>query len=139
MRKTLALLLVALVIPSATLAATASAGTSTPGKAKVTYVLRGKLSNYTAASSSGNGSITIYVAHANHHNGLLRRKSFTFVVTANTKVSTSSKTGTKPAQIKNGTRGAVTFRARLKISNGALLAALSSGSTVASSVFARTG
>jgi hypothetical protein len=136
MRKTLALLVLALALPCAALAATANAGTNAQGK--VSYVLRGSLWNYSAASASGNGSVTIRVTHANHHNGLLRHRSITFAVTANTKVQTSSQTGTKPGQIKNGTRGTVEFRGALRISNGALLAALTSNSTVASSVFART-
>jgi hypothetical protein len=133
MRKTLALLVLALAVPGAALAA--NVRSSSHGK--VMYVLRGKLSSYTAASAKANGSITIHVTNANRHGRLLRGRNLTFVVTANTKVTASSGTKLGKGQIKNGTRGTVDFRAGARMSNRALIAALADHSFTAFKVIAQ--
>ena len=82
-RKTIAVLVVALAIPGAALAARARS----TAEAKVTYVLKGTLSAYTAASSAADGSITIHVDSANYHSRLLTGKDLTFAISAQTTVT----------------------------------------------------
>jgi hypothetical protein len=142
MRKTLALVLVALALPSIALAAKPT--TNTHSKAgTVRYILRGTLWNYTPASTTAAGSITIHVTRSNHHGALLKGTDLTFAVTANTKFALSSKSGLVPKRnvtaITNGTRGMVEFRDTLKIANGTLMSALQSNTMTALAVFIRTG
>jgi hypothetical protein len=93
MKKALLLVILALALPSVALAkgkppvtGPGSHGKSAP---KVTYVLKGTLSSYTAydSSTSTNGSITILVSHANHHGKALVTQTLTFPVDAKTKVT----------------------------------------------------
>lgn len=114
MRKTLAVVLVALAIP----AVAPAAGTSKAAP-KVTYVLKGTLSSYTAASAAADGSITIHVSDANYHARLLRGQDFTFAVTTKT-VTTLNGNST----ISNGPHGVIKFRAPKKVTNAALMTAL---------------
>jgi hypothetical protein len=78
MKKVLPFALAALIIPGVALAKGPNQGTHTNhGKAKVMYVLKGLLSNYTAYTPAANGNpavdgqITIQVQHANRHGKLL--------------------------------------------------------------------
>jgi hypothetical protein len=76
-RRTLALLILVLAIPAVALAAKPqhpSTPTSQSKAApKVLYVLKGTLWNYTAASSTAGGSITIHVTRTNHPARALNR------------------------------------------------------------------
>lgn len=92
MRKTIAAAVVALVIPSL---AVAAGKPTNPGKSdaahskakpKVMYVLKGKVSAFTAAGAS-NGSITLDVSGANRHAGLLKGQSVTVAVATTTKIA----------------------------------------------------
>jgi hypothetical protein len=96
MKKVLPFMIVALLVPGAALAK----GPNPPkgpqgnkGKAKVLYVLKGKLSGYSPydSSSSQNGSISIVVSRANRHGRALKGMPLTFQgeITANTKISLS--------------------------------------------------
>jgi hypothetical protein len=99
MRKTLALVLVALALPSIALAAKptkAPTGHNGTAAGTVRYVLRGTLWSYTPASATADGSITIHVTGSNHHGALLRGMDLTFAVAAKTKFALSSKSGLTP-------------------------------------------
>jgi hypothetical protein len=115
MRKALAILVLALAIPGAALAASTSSKTAR----KVMYVLKGTLSDYTAASNAANGSITIHVSEANYHGRLLRGKDLTFAISAKTITTLNGN-----ATISNGAHGVVKFRALRRMTNAALLVAL---------------
>lgn len=122
MRKTLAILVVALAVPSAALAAKPQHPTKGSKAApKVTYVLKGTLSNYTAASSTANGSITILVTHSNSHGRLLKGMHLSFAVSAQTATTLNGN-----ATISDGAKGMVKFRALKNTSNSVLMAALTS-------------
>jgi hypothetical protein len=119
MKKALILVLAALVVPSAALAATTRSATI--ANPKVTYVLKGKLSAYTAynKATSTNGSITIHVSSSNYHGKALKTQSLTFVVGAKTIVTLHMQ---KP--IADSDRGLVTVRAPLRIPAANLAATL---------------
>src|ERR1041384_8172091 len=76
MKKTVAILTLALALPSVALAAkpgqSATKGHKGTPTATVRYVLHGTLWSYTPASSTANGSITIHVTRSNHHGALLK-------------------------------------------------------------------
>jgi hypothetical protein len=80
----------ALVIPAAALAAKPPHPT-TPATPTVSYVLRGTLTAYTAATGNTPGSVTISVKSAvsggNHVAKALKGHSYTLVVTSTTKVT----------------------------------------------------
>ena len=121
-RKTLALIVLALAIPSAALAAKPQHPTKGSKAApKVTYVLKGTLSNYMAASATTSGSITIDVTHSNYHGRLLKGMSLTFATSAKTATTLNGN-----STIANGAKGIVKFRSLKNMSNGALSAALTS-------------
>jgi hypothetical protein len=86
MRKVLAILIAALVVPSIALAAKPpSPGKSAAATSKapqVTYILRGKLTAYTAASGATAGSVSILVSGSNHHGSALKTKTLTFATSA---------------------------------------------------------
>lgn len=107
------------------------------------YVLRGRLWNYTAASTMGNGSVTIHMTGSNHRGRLLTGTDLTFAVTAKTKFALSSKSGLIPKRhvvsITDGTWGMVEFRGALKLSNSELMSALAPTNMTALAVFIRTG
>ena len=84
----------------------------------MTYILKGTLSNFTAASTTANGSVTINVTHSNFHAHALVGKQLTFAVSL--KTPTTLMGGT----IINGVRGIVKFRAPSRVSNTNLMAAL---------------
>ncbi len=85
-RKTLALVALTLVITSGAFATTAQASKGHEGKAapKVTYILKGTFSNFTAASTTANGSVTINVTHSNFHAHALVGQQLTFSIAMTT-------------------------------------------------------
>lgn len=96
MKRVLPFLIVALLVPGAALAKGPKPGKgpgTNHGKAKVLYVLKGKLSGYSPydSASSQNGSITIDVSRANRHGRALKGMQLTFQneITANTRISLS--------------------------------------------------
>jgi hypothetical protein len=115
-------MVLALAIPGAALAAKPQhpnkPGTS---KAKVTYVLKGTLSNYTAASTTAVGSITISVTHSNYHGRALKGMDLTFAISTKTTTTLNGNT-----TINNGARGIVKFRALKNMTVTGLTAALTS-------------
>ena len=124
-RKTLTLFALVLAITSIAFATTAQASSQSKGKAapKVTYILKGTLSDFTAASTTANGSVTIHVTHSNYHARALVGQDLTFAVSMNTTTTTMGGT------IINGARGVVKFRAPLRESNATLMASLTTPST----------
>ena len=91
MKKLLPFVIVALMIPGVALAKgkPPTAGTHTNhGKAKVMYVLKGQIYNYTAfdSATSTPGSLTIAVSHSNRHGRLLVGQTITISTGANTKI-----------------------------------------------------
>jgi hypothetical protein len=91
-KKLIPFAIAALLVPGAALAkGNPNAPHQNHGKAKVLYVLKGKLSGYSAydATTPMNGSITIDVSRANRHGRALKNMSLTFngEVTSNTKIS----------------------------------------------------
>jgi len=87
MRKVLVVLIVALLVPAAAVAKGKPADPGSQSKAapKVTYVLKGTLTGYTAASGATNGSVTITVKSSNRHGASLKNLSLTFAVSSSTK------------------------------------------------------
>jgi hypothetical protein len=106
---------VALAIPGAAFAARTQSTAAT----KVTYVLKGTLFAYTAASSTADGSITIHVSSANYHSRLLTGKDLTLAISAKTTVTLNGN-----STIGDGSRGVVKFRAPRKMTSAALMTAL---------------
>jgi hypothetical protein len=114
-RKTLAFVALAVAITSVAFATTAQASKGkSPANPTVTYILKGTLSDFTAASTTANGSITINVARSNFHARALVGQQVTFGVAMTT--STSLMGGT----IVNGAHGIVKFRAPLRVTNTTL-------------------
>jgi hypothetical protein len=94
MKKVLPLMIAALLIPGAALAKGPKPGKvpgGNNGKAKVLYVLKGKLSGYTAydSSTSTNGNVTIDVSRANRHGRALKGMQliFTGEITSGTRIT----------------------------------------------------
>ena len=115
MKKALILVLAALVVPSAAIAATPAVhGKSAP---KVLYVLKGKLSAYTAytpatsTTAAVNGSITIMVSSANYHGKGLKGQTLTFAVDGKTKITLQSGV----TKITDGDKGIVKIRAAKRV------------------------
>ena len=108
-------ILIAVVAALMITPAAAMAGHSTGGKSgpKVMYVLRGKLSAYTAynAATSTNGSITIMVSSANYHGKALKGQTLTFPVGANTKITLENGV----SAITDSDKGIVKVKAAKKI------------------------
>jgi hypothetical protein len=132
-RKALALVALTLAITSVAFATTAQASKGkSPAIPKVTYILKGTLSGFTAASATANGAVTISVTHANFHAHALVGQQVTFGIAM--KTSTSLRGGT----IADGAHGIVKFRAPLRVSNTTLMAALTASTPMtASQVIAR--
>ena len=118
--KALILVIAALALPSVALAAK-PAHVGGKGAPKVMYVLKGKLSAYTAynATTSTNGSITIMVGSANYHGKALKGQTLTFAVDSKTAVVLNN-----GAAIKDGDNGIVKIRALKKIAPADLAATL---------------
>jgi hypothetical protein len=89
---------------------------------KVSYVLKGTLSAFTAydSSTSTPGSITIAVTHSNHHGHALKGQSLTFPVDSGTKVTLDKGV----TAITDGDKGVVTVRAPKKIAAADLASTL---------------
>ena len=113
MKKAIVFLVVALAIPTSVALAKANPtrGKSNP---RVMYVLKGSLSNYQAASSTADGSISITVKHSNYHGRALKDQTLTFSTTMSTRVT--MKRGA--AQITDGARGVLKFKAPLRVTAG---------------------
>jgi hypothetical protein len=142
MRRTLALVIVALALPGVALAAKPTTHTNHSKAApKVMYILKGTLWSYTAASATAGGSVTIHVTHSNYHSRALIGQDLTFALSAKTKLAVSSHSKVKLAKslgtVKDGTRGIVKFKGALKISNTTLLAALAPKAMTAFEVIAQ--
>jgi len=90
---------------------------ATPPAPKVTFVLRGKLSNYSAATTSTPGQVTILVSAANYHGATLKGQTLTFSLSTSSKVVLGSK-----STIGNGDRGVVKLRAPKKTNAAGLQA-----------------
>jgi len=132
-RKALALVALALAITSVAFATTAQASKGKSKAApKVTYILKGTLSNFTAASTTVNGSVTINVTHSNFHARALVGHQLTFGIAMTTPTNLMGGT------ILNGAKGIVKFRAPLRVSNTTLMAALTATAPMtASQIIAR--
>jgi hypothetical protein len=107
MKKAIVLVVVALAIPTSVAFAKAS---PTRGKSNpiVLYVLKGTLSNYQAATSTSDGSISITVNHSNFHSSL-KGQTLTFATTMKTRVT--FKNGA--TSITDGAKGVLKFKAPL--------------------------
>src|SRR5262245_11594692 len=118
MKKALVFLAVALAIPTSVAFAKAPTTHTNHSKAapKVMYVLKGTFSNYTAATATADGSISITVNHSNYHGRTLKGQTLTFGVAPQTRV-----TGSK-LLTKDGAKGMVKFRAPLRFAAGTNLA-----------------
>ena len=117
-KKALALAALALTITSVAFATTAQASSQSKAAPKVTYILKGTLSNFTAASATANGSVTINVTHSNYHARALVGQQLTFGI------SMTTPTNLMGGTIIDGAHGIVKFRAPLKVSNKTLMADL---------------
>jgi hypothetical protein len=119
MKKLIVFLAVALAIPTSVALAKANPtrGKSNP---KVMYVLKGTLTNYTAATTTSDGSISIVVNHSNYHGRALKGKTVgPFVVTMNTRITFKNGATT----LSGKARGILKFRAPLRFTSGTDLAA----------------
>ena len=109
MKKALVVLVVALALPNSL--AFAKGAPTTRGKSNpmVQYVLKGTLSNYTAATSDTvGGQISITVAHSNFHSSL-KNQTLTFGTTMKTRVTFQNGATT----ITDGAKGILKFKAPL--------------------------
>jgi hypothetical protein len=123
MKKLIALVAVALLVPSVALAKGPGSGKgSHGGKAapKVQYILKGTLSGYVAADGGTNGSITIAVTHSNHHGRGLKGQTLTIPVASSTKVTLHSGMTT----IADDDRGIVKVKAAKKLAASDLLSTI---------------
>ncbi len=129
MKKVRPLALAALMIPSVALAKGPNPHQGTHsnqrGKARVMYVLKGTLSNYTAytpasgADPAVDGQVTIDVKHANRHGKLLVGQSITIDVGQHTKIRLRHGVAEIAA---SGDRGVVRVRASRLAFKSAVLA-----------------
>jgi hypothetical protein len=104
MKKAIVFLAVALALPtSVAFAKSPHAGTKGKSNPKVMYVLKGTLTNYTAATSTGPGSISITVTHSNFHSSL-KGQTLVFATSMSTKA---------PKAITDGSKGVLKFKAPL--------------------------
>ena len=123
MKKALLLVIAALMVPSVALAAKSAPTKHGNGAPKVTYVLKGTLSNYQAYGSSiytESGTITIVVRHSNRHGKALKGQTLTFPLDAKSKISLADGLTT----ITDGDRGIVKVRAAKNIAAADLAATL---------------
>lgn len=121
MKKTIVLLAVALALPtSVAFAKPGHAGKHGKSNPIVQYVVKGTLSNYTAATSAtADGSISITVTHSNFHNALVSQQTMTFATTMKTKVNFPNGATT----ITDGSKGVLKFKAPLHRKGDATLMA----------------
>ena len=115
MKKAIVLLAVALAIPTSVAFAKGSPGTNGKSHPIVTYVLKGTLTDYTAATTTSDGSISIIVNHSNYHGRALKGQTVgPFVVTMKTKVTFKNGATT----LSGKARGILKFRAPLRFASG---------------------
>lgn len=107
MKKAIVFLVVALALPTS-VALAKSHGTHGKSNPRVIYVLKGTLSNYTPATPTTDGQISITVTHSNFHSSL-KGQTLPFATTMTTKVN--FKNGA--TQITDGARGVLKFKAPL--------------------------
>ena len=118
MKKLLALIVLALAVPSLALAAKPPApGSSGKGTPKVLYILKGTLTAYTAASGTTGGTVSIKVGSSNIGKATLKGQTLTFTVSP----SATKVTGTVTVDHK----GIVKVKAAKKVTAANLLATLS--------------
>lgn len=125
MKRALIIAVAALMIPGVALAKGGpgnhghgnKGGKSAP---KVSYILKGTLSGYSAATDTTPGSITIAVTHSNHHGHALNGQTLTFPTDSKTKVSLENGVTT----ITDNDRGIVKVKAPKKIAAADLAATL---------------
>lgn len=109
MKKAIVFLAVALALPTGVALAKGSPGTHGKSNPMVMYVLKGTLSDYTAATSDTvGGSISITVTHSNFHSAL-KGQTLTFATTMKTKVNFRH----GATQITDGAKGILKFKAPL--------------------------
>ena len=132
-RKALVLAALALATTSVAFATTAQASKGkSQANPNVTYILKGTLSNFTPASTTASGSVTISVNHSNYHAHALVGQQLTFAIAQTTPTNLMGGT------INDGAHGIVKFRAPLRESNTTLMTALTASTPMtASQVIAR--
>jgi hypothetical protein len=109
MKRAIVLVAVALAIPTSVAFAKGAPGAHGKSNPMVMYVLKGTLSNYTAATSdTADGSISITVTHSNFHSAL-KGQTLTFATTMKTKVNFPN----GATQIADGAKGVLKFKAPL--------------------------
>lgn len=108
MKKLIVVLAVALLIPTSVAFAKAS---PTRGKSNpmVMYVLKGTFSNFTAATATSDGAISLTVSHANYHGKALMNDTLDFTVASTTRITFGNGT----TSIADGAKGMVKFKAPL--------------------------
>lgn len=108
MKKLIIVLAVALLIPTSVAFASASPtrGKSNP---QVMYVLKGTFSNFTAATATADGSVSITVTHSNYHWRALNRDTMDFTVASNTRITFANGT----TALADGAKGMIKFKAPL--------------------------
>jgi hypothetical protein len=122
MKKGILVLVVALALPTSVALAKGTPGAHGKSNPRVMYVLKGTLSNYTAATSdTADGTISITVKHANFHGRALKDQTLTFATTMKTKVGFPN----GATQITDGAKGVLKFKAPLRnTTNGPLATVL---------------
>jgi hypothetical protein len=119
MKKAIVFLAVALALPtSVAFAKSPNAGTKGKSNPKVMYVLKGTLSNYTAATTAdgGVGQISILVKHSNYHAKALKSAgTLTFATSMSTRA---------PKLIPDGSKGVIKFKAPLRVTAGTNVATM---------------
>jgi hypothetical protein len=119
MKKAIVVLAVALALPTSIALAKGTPGAHGKSNPMVMYVLKGTLSNYTAATSDTvDGSISITVTHSNFHSSL-KGQTLTFATTMKTRVNFPNGATT----ITDGAKGVLKFKAPLHRKGNATLAA----------------
>jgi hypothetical protein len=115
MKRAIVLLAVALAIPTSVAFAKGSPGTHGKSAPMVMYVLKGKLSSYTAATSTTDGSISITVSHSNYHGRALKDKTLPFMVTMKTRITYQNGTTDANISTDKSAWGMVKFRAPKRV------------------------
>src|SRR5262249_529783 len=108
MKKLIVVLAVALLIPTSVAFAQAS---PTRGKSNpmVMYVLKGTFSNFTAASATTDGALSITVTHSNYDWRQVKQDTVDFRVAWNTRITFGNGT----TALADGAKGVVKFKAPL--------------------------
>jgi hypothetical protein len=137
-KKLLVFAAMALVVPSLALAAKppspgTSAGTHGKSAPKVMYVLKGTFSNFTAATATTNGTVTLTVTHSNFHAKTLVTAPPT-ALTINVSSKTKLVMHPDAHTISNGDHGVVELRAPLHPTATGLITAITTMPTVAAVV-----